>query len=443
MKILVVEDDNVQRELLIGALKKDYDITGVSSGESAIEFFNRENFDIMLMDMRLSGMDGITTMKEIHRINPEVVVIMMTAYGSVENAVNAIKEGAYDYITKPIDLVKLKLILKRAMENKQLAQENQTLRKELTEKSEFENIIGSSQAIQEVLSQVARVAKSSSTVLVLGESGTGKELIAKAIHYASLRSAYKFVPVACAALPETLLEAELFGYEKGAFTGANQERKGRFETADKGTLFLDEIGDISLSTQVKLLRVLQEQEFEKLGSNKPIKVDVRIIAATNQPLEQKIKEGTFREDLYYRLNVVPITIPPLRDRKEDILPLTEHFLKKYGDKAGKTIEGISNKVKEKLLRYGWQGNVRELENVIERAVVMTRNNILQPEDLPELTAVPGKKNDFSIESVEKKHIEEVLKKNKWNMTKSAEILKIHRNTLREKIRNLHITKPVR
>ncbi|MFA5032960.1 MAG: sigma-54 dependent transcriptional regulator [bacterium] len=441
MKILVVEDDNVQRDLLVGALKKEYAISGVPSGEAAIELLQREVFDIILMDMNLGTTDGITTMKEIHKINPEIIIIIITAYGNVENAVNAIKEGAYDYLTKPIDLTKLKLTIKRAMETKQLTQENKILKTEIGEKYGFDNIIGNSTAIQEVLNQVARVSKSSSTVLILGESGTGKELIAKAIHYSSLRTAYPFVPVACAALPDTLLEAELFGYEKGAFTGAQQERKGRFETADKGTLFLDEIGDIPLSTQVKLLRVLQEQEFEKLGSSKPIKVDVRVISATNQPLEQRIKEGTFREDLYYRLNVVPIIIPPLRERKEDISLLIEHFLKKYGAKIGKTIEGINNEAKEVLLRYNWPGNVRELENVIERAVVMTRNNIIQPDDLPKTVFATGKaKDNFSIEYMEKLHIEEVLKKTKWNLTKSAELLKIHRNTLREKIRNLHIVK---
>ncbi|MDD5528597.1 MAG: sigma-54 dependent transcriptional regulator [bacterium] len=441
MKILVVEDDNVQRDLLVGALKKEYNISGVPSGEAAVELLQREVYDIILMDMNLGTTDGITTMKEIHKINPEIIIIIITAYGNVENAVNAIKEGAYDYLTKPIDLTKLKLTIKRAIETKQLTQENKILKTEIGEKYGFDNIIGNSTAIQEVLNQVARVSKSSSTVLILGESGTGKELIAKAIHYSSLRTAYPFVPVACAALPDTLLEAELFGYEKGAFTGAQQERKGRFEIADKGTLFLDEIGDIPLSTQVKLLRVLQEQEFEKLGSNKPIKVDVRVISATNQPLEQRIKEGTFREDLYYRLNVVPIIIPPLRERKEDISLLIEHFLKKYGTKIGKTIEGINSEAKEILLRYNWPGNVRELENIIERAVVMTRNNIIQPDDLPKTVLTTGKaKDNFSIEYMEKLHIEEVLKKTNWNLTKSAELLKIHRNTLREKIRNLHIVK---
>lgn len=455
MKILTVEDDDIQRELLLGALKKEYNISGASSGESAIELLHREVFDIVLLDMRLGGMDGITTMKEIHKINPEIVAIIITAYGNVESAVNAIKEGAYDYITKPIDLEKLKLTIKRGIENKHLVQENKNLKKEVQEKFGFKSIVGDSKAIQEVLSQIVRVAKSSSTVLLLGESGTGKELVARAIHYTSPRATSPFVPVACAALPETLLEAELFGYEKGAFTGANQDRKGRFELANNGTLFLDEIGDIPISVQIKLLRVLQEQEFEKLGSNKSIKVDVRIIAATNQPLEQKIKDGTFREDLYYRLNVVPIIIPPLRERKEDIVPLIKYFIKKYGDKVGKTIEGITDKAKEELLRHNWPGNVRELENVIERAVVMTRRNIIQSEDLPKSVFTMNlptdtirvgaeqdsqNKDNLSIEYMEKKHIEEVLRQTNWNLTKTSELLKIHRNTLREKIRSFHIVK---
>lgn len=443
-KILIAEDEKLQSDLLASALHKDgYYIVTVPSGEAAVELVKRENFDIALIDLKMSGIDGIETMRQIHKLNPEIAVIIITAFGTVDTAVQAIKEGTYDYITKPVDITKLRISLKRALENRLLVMENRYLREELQDKYGFDNIIAKSKAMESVLSIVARVAKSNSTVLITGESGTGKEIIARAIHYASHRASHRFVPVACAALPETLLEAELFGCEKGAFTGADRQRKGRFEIADKGTLFLDEIGDLPLSVQVKLLRVLQEQEFERLGSNEPIKVDARLIAATNQALEQKIKDGSFREDLYYRLNVVAISIPPLRERKEDILPLVDYFLYKFGEKTGKTVEGVSKEAKELLLRYNWRGNVRELENAIERAVVMTRSTLIQPEDLPERIVSPVEGGDFNplpLQKVEKRHIEQVLELTNWNYGKAAELLKIHRNTLRLKLKQLGIKK---
>jgi DNA-binding NtrC family response regulator len=451
-RILIADDEKVQRDLLAGALRKDgYHVVTVPSGDVAVETVRREDFDVALLDLKMPGISGIEAMQEIHKVNPEIAVIIITAFGTVDTAVQSIREGAYDYITKPVDLTKLRVQIKRGIENRILVIENRYLKEELKDKYGFDNIIGESKEIESVLSIVSRVSKSGSTVLITGESGTGKEVIARAIHYAGSASSHRFVPVACAALPETLLEAELFGCEKGAFTGATKQRKGRFEIADEGTIFLDEIGDVPVSVQVKLLRVLQEQTFERVGSNESISVRTRVISATNQDLEQKIKDGTFREDLYYRLNVVAINVPPLRERKEDISPLVDHFLQKYGDSTGKTVEGLTREAKDILLRYDWPGNVRELENAIERALVMTRTTLIQPEDLPEKllvdqsgvpiqvqSSVDSSTSELSLRDMEKRHIERVLERTDWNYGKTAELLKIHRNTLRLKIKTLGI-----
>ncbi|HID93890.1 MAG TPA: sigma-54-dependent Fis family transcriptional regulator [bacterium (Candidatus Stahlbacteria)] len=437
-KILVVDDEQSQRDLLAGLLSKaNHRVVVAGSGEEALKKID-EGIDLAIVDLKMPGMDGLTTLKEFKKLNPEICVIILTAYGTVETAVEAMKHGAYDYLNKPIDVDELLLIIKRAMEREELLTEVRYLKEELNRYAKIPEIIGESDAMKQVMSTAYRVAQTNATVLIRGESGTGKELLARAIHLASPRKERRFVPVSCAAIPSTLLESELFGYERGAFTDAIKTKKGKFEVADQGTLFLDEIGDMPLSTQVKLLRVLQEREVERLGSNVTIPVDVRVIAATNQNLEQKIKQGEFREDLYFRLNVVTIVIPPLRERREDIIPLALHFLKKYTSECKKPVEDITKEAKDVLLRYSWPGNIRELENAIERAVVLTRSNLIIPEDLPIIVKDTEKELPLRLDEVEKHHIERVLKLTNYNISQAASLLGIHRNTLREKIKKLNL-----
>jgi len=336
-QILIVDDEKAQREILEGFLvKQGYGALSATDGENALEKFKDGAFDLVLTDYRMPGIDGIQLLREVRRLNPQGVVVIMTAYGTVGTAVAAMREGAYDYLTKPIDLDELLLLIQRVEREIRLGQENRELKEQLREKFKVDFIVSASRRMEEALSMVGRVSQSPATILILGESGTGKELIARAVHFSSPRADKSFVKVNCAALPENLLESELFGHEKGAFTGAIARRIGRFEQADQGSIFLDEIGDLSPSLQMKLLRILQEKEFERLGSSRTMKSDVRVIAATNRNLEEGIKRGTFREDLYYRLNVVTISLPPLRERKEDIPLLVEHFLKKYNGKIRKT-----------------------------------------------------------------------------------------------------------
>ncbi len=344
--------------------------------------FEGDFFDIALIDYKMPELDGLQTLQEIRRLYPDLPVVMMTAYGTVETAVASMKEGALDYLTKPIDLDELLLILQKVIERSNLIRENKELKAQLQERYTFTHIVYGSPKMEEVMGLVARVAPSQATILIRGESGTGKELIANAIHYASPRSGKPLVKVSCSAIPETLLESELFGHEKGAFTGATQRRIGRFEEADGGSIFLDEIGDLSPSTQVKLLRILQDKEFQRLGSNLTLKTDVRVITATHRNLEEAIKKGLFREDLYYRLNVISITLPPLRERREDIPLLIDYFLKKYSKENQKSISDISKEARALLLRYPYPGNVRELENLIERAVVLCRGEMITTQDLP-------------------------------------------------------------
>ena len=440
-RVLIVDDEKVQRDLLQGFLEKEgYDVTSAESGEEAVELASSQGFEIALIDLKMPGMDGVATLRGLRQRNPELAGIIMTAFASVDTAVSAMKEGAHEYLTKPIDLTQLKIVLGRTVEKQRLTVENIYLRQELEARVGFEKVIAESNGMKEVLSTVARVAKSKATVLLTGESGTGKEVVARAIHYASDRSKERFVPVACAALPETLLEAELFGAEKGAYTGLDRMRRGRFELADRGTLFLDEIGDIPPTIQAKLLRVLQEHEITRLGSDKTLKVDVRVVAATNRPLKEKISEGEFREDLFYRLNVVSIEIPPLRDRREDIMPLADHFIKHFAAESGKEIKGFARTAKDSLLMYDWPGNVRELENAIERAVVLSRGDTIESLDLPPPVAQAVKADDLSMEAVEREHLERVLCKVGWNIGKAAEILKIHRNTLAAKLKKYGLAK---
>ena len=444
-RILVVDDEEAQRQQLAGFLEKQgFSVKSAESGKDALVLCQESHFEVALLDLKMPGMDGIEFLKILKELNPEIQVIMMTAHGTVETAVEAMRMGAYHYVNKPINLDELKLNISKALEKYHLLQENKYLKDELESKFKDLQIIGNSHVIKEVLSTVSRVAKTKSTVLIRGESGTGKEMVARAIHALSDRGDKRFVAVSCAALPETLFEAELFGHEKGAFTGAIKRKEGRFELADGGTLFLDEVGDIPLETQVKLLRVLESQEFERLGGKETLKVDVRIISATNQDLEKKIQGRGFREDLYYRLNVISILIPPLRERKEDILILADHFIQKANRKCGKRIKGITPEVKDIILSYDWPGNVRELENVIERGVVLSRTDVIDKNDLPYLGLTKSREIsssiNLSLREMEKNHILNILIASDWNLNKSAEILGIHRNTLRLKMKEYGIEK---
>ena len=446
-RILVVDDQESQREMLGGHLKnKGYAVTTAESGESALEICQRNFFEVALLDLKMPGLSGLDLLNRLKEINPDTASIIITAYGSIESAVEALKSGAFDYITKPINnLEELDLIIEKALETHSLLRENRALKEELEKFAGKLEIIGESRQIKEVLSTVARVASSDANVLLTGESGTGKELFARALHQASERAKGTFVAVSCAALPETLLESELFGHEKGAFTDAKSKRAGRFELAHGGTLFLDEIGDVPVSTQVKLLRVIETKEYHPLGSEKTYLADVRIIAATNQNLEEKIKGSTFREDLFFRLNVVGIEVPPLRDRKADISLLTDYFLRELSEKNRKRISGITPEVKDLLLRYHWPGNVRELENVLERAVVMCRGEVIDVGDLPpqlseKATAGEETKPTGTLREMEKEYISKALEATSWNFSEAAAILGIHRNTLRLKLKEYGIEK---
>jgi DNA-binding NtrC family response regulator len=442
-KILVVDDDAVARELLAEALKKEgYEVEAVSNGADAIERGKQQRVDVVLTDIRMGTVDGLTVLREFKRFSPDTSIVLLTAFGSLEGAIEAIKQGAYDYLAKPFKKEEIKLVVQRSLDHCRLVRENARFREELKTKDEWSPLVGSSPAMLEVYKLVARVSESRSTVLLQGESGTGKELIARAIHANGPRRDKPFVPVNCGALPDTLLESEMFGYEKGAFTGAVGMKAGLFEAANGGTLFLDEIGELGPSLQVKLLRVMQDQEVRRVGGTGSLKVDVRIIAATNRDLEQLVKDGKFRDDLYYRLNVVRITLPSLAERKEDIPMLAHHFLQKCAAGSPGMVRGLLPETMALLKQYRWPGNVRELENAIERAVSLSHGPLLTPDDLPEAirhSAVPdgdtkvGKGEDdevcLTLEEVEKRHLIRVLKETKGNKVKAAKILGIDRRTL--------------
>jgi DNA-binding NtrC family response regulator len=441
-RVLVVDDEPAQRELVAGFLRKHgFDIAQAGGGREAVARFRQEPFDLVLTDLRMGDLSGLELLEAVRALNPETAVIVVTAYGTIETAVRAIKSGAADYLSKPLNLDELLHRIHQVRERQRLLHENRELRLALAERHRVEGIIGESGQMQEVLSLVRRVAGSDATVLIRGESGTGKELIAKAIHYASARAGGPLVKVNCAALPESLLESELFGHEKGAFTGAATARKGRFELADGGSLFLDEIGDLSPHLQVKLLRVLQEREFERVGSSRPITINVRLLAATHRNLEALMRSGAFRDDLYYRINVVTIALPPLRERREDLPLLIDHFLRRLAAKNGKTIQGLARDAREALLRYDYPGNVRELENLIERAVVLTRDEVITLADLPLTLQEPAPLEReaerglvAAVEGLERRMIREALSRADGVQTRAAEQLGVSERVLRYKLR---------
>ncbi|OGL10058.1 MAG: two-component system response regulator [Candidatus Rokubacteria bacterium RIFCSPLOWO2_02_FULL_72_37] len=441
MKILVVDDEPAQRELVSGFLARHgFEVLSAGDGREALERFRAEPVDLILTDQKMPGFSGLQLLEAARAVTPEIAVIVMTAYGTIEHAVAAIKAGASDYLTKPLNLDELLHRIGQVRDRQRLVGENRELRAALQERHRVEGVIGESGRMQEALSLVRRVAASDATVLIRGESGTGKELIAKAIHYASRRAEGPLVRINCAALPEGLLESELFGHEKGAFTGAHAMRRGRFELAHGGSLFLDEIGDLPPHLQVKLLRVLQEREIERVGSSHPIQVDVRLLAATHCDLEALLKEGRFRDDLYYRLNVVTISVPPLRERREDIPLLLDHFLSRFARENGKTIRGLTREARETLLRYDYPGNVRELENVVERAVVLTRDEVIGLADLPLAVREPEPDTGeaaglpAAVEGLERRMIREALARADGIQTRAAELLGISERVLRYKLR---------
>ncbi len=444
MKLLVVDDESSQRKLLSGFLVKNgFEVLDRPTGEEAVEAYHEFFSPVALIDMKMPGMSGRELLQKLREINPFIQVIVLTAYGTVEAAVEAMKAGAFDYLTKPIeDLDELLLKLKKAADQNRLIVEHTVMQERLAEAFPETELIGQSEGIRQVKELIARVAPREATVLITGESGTGKELVARAIHSLSRRVEHRLVAINCAAFPENLLESELFGYEKGAFTGADKAKQGRFELADGGTLLLDEIAEMPLSMQVKLLRVLEERKIQRLGSVKEISLDIRIIAATNRDLQRLVAEDKFREDLYYRLNVITINVPPLRDRQGDVLLLADRFLEKFRQKTGREIEGIDNKAAQILTQYSWPGNVRELENIIERAVVLCQSPTISSSDLSGLTAEPATTSRpelISLQEVERRHIKLCLDQLDWNFNKSAEVLGIHRNTLRAKIKEYNLT----
>ncbi len=443
-KILVVDDEQSHRQMIDTVLTAEgYGIVQAEDGLGAIAAVEEQFYDLILMDIRMGAMDGLEAQTKIKEISPDIPIIIMTAYASVNTAVDALKSGAADYLTKPLDIDELKIAVKKALRHHQLEHEVVHLKQRINDQFDSANIIGRSTAMKHLMETVALVAPTEATVLIAGESGTGKELIANAIHLNSLRSEGALIKVSCAALPEALLESELFGHEKGAFTGAIARRKGRFTLAHKGSIFLDEITEMAPTTQAKILRVIQEREFEPVGSSDTVKVDTRVIAATNKDLEKEIREGRFREDLYFRLNVVTLDIPPLRKRHDDIALLADFFLKRYAKKNRKLIKGFTPRCVDLLMRYNWPGNVRELENVVERAVIMSREDWIAPAALPDaLKSLEGGPDetgtDFtpgrSLKEVEKEMILRTLEETGGNRTHAAEILGISRRTLQLKLK---------
>lgn len=444
IKILIVDDELIMRESLAGWLERDgHFVEKAESGEEALKKIGETRFDILLLDIKMEGMSGLEVLKEIKDTDPDTEVIMITAYGSISSAIEAMKSGAFDYLLKPFDPNELGILIEKVIEQKNRDRENLYLKEQYKERTRFESMIGQSKAMQEVFDMIEDVAPMNSTVLISGDTGTGKGLAAKAIHTKSRCCEGPFVTVNCGAIPEHLMESELFGHQKGAFTDAKETKKGRLELAHGGTLFLDEIGEISMRMQIDLLRVLEDRVFYRIGGTQPIETDFRVIAATNRDISNAINEGKFREDLFYRLNVVSFEMPLLRDRKEDIPLLSEHFLYRFTQETNKEIDKISREALDELMLYQWPGNVRELENAIERAVVVARGRKIVPEDLPIFSSDKvSSLGDDSLMNVERSHIINILDQYNWNITKSAEILGIDRSTLYNKIKRYNINKPI-
>lgn len=441
--ILIVDDEMIVRDSLTKWFTEDGYYTGAAeNGAAALRMMQSRAWDIILLDIKMPGIDGMEVQERIKAVCPSAIIIFITAHASVDTAVKALKSGAFDYVTKPIDPDYLSHLVTNALKQRTLASENLRLKERLSEFSKADEIIGESQGMQKVFELVKTVAGTDTTVMIRGESGTGKELIARAIHSNSARRYFPIVPVNCGAMAEGLLESELFGHERGAFTGAQYRRKGKLELADGGTLFLDEVGNIDMKTQMDLLRVIESKQFTRVGGNETIKVDFRVICATNRNLEQAVTEGIFREDLYYRLNVFSISIPPLRERKGDIPPLANYFVQKYARSMGKQITSISPEAMDSLVRYDWPGNVRELENAIERAMVLGKSHAIQIEDLPFLGREQGRAPSCgSLAEAEKRHITAVLEQNSWNISRTSEILDIDRGTLYSKIQKYGLKRP--
>jgi two-component system response regulator AtoC len=437
--ILIVDDEEIMRDSLCAWLHEDgFQVEALNSGRRALECVRRQIYEAILLDLKLPDIDGLEILRACKKYQPNTPVMIITAYASVDTAIRAMKEGAFDYITKPFNPEEVSLTLSHIISHQALKRENIYLKLKLEQRYDRRSIISKSHKMAPIFELIDTIADTRSTVLIQGESGTGKELVARAIHYESIRAQYPFVTVSCAALVDSLLESELLGHEKGAFTDARARKRGKFELADEGTIFLDEIGDISHKLQLILLRVLQEREFHRVGGEDSIRVDVRVIAATNRNLEEAVRHGHFRDDLYYRLNVIPIHVPPLRERKEDIPLLVDHFIEKFNFEAGKQVEGISEESLQYLLEHDWPGNVRELENVIERAVTVNKGGIILPADLPPQLL---KKTDMedalvqrTLQDVERVHILHILMENGWNIQQSARILGIDRSTLYAKMR---------
>lgn len=440
--ILVVDDENGVRQSFNMVLKDDYHVLLASNGEEAMEIFKKNRIDLILMDIRLPDTDGISLLKKLKEIEPNTEIIMVTAVKEIKTAVKAIKIGAYEYVIKPFVVDDVLTIIGRALEKGRLVREVTYLRSELERYKPFEKMVGNDETMRNLFQYISTIAESDGAVLIQGESGTGKELVARAIHNLSPRKKNPFVVVNCAAIPSTLLESEVFGHSKGAFTGANRTTVGKFEFADKGTVFLDDVDTLDFTMQGKLLRVIQEKEFERLGNPRIINVDIRFVAASNKNLPNFISQGNFREDLFYRLHVFPVNLPPLRDRKGDIPLLLNHFLALYSRKTGKRIQTFSEKALNALMAYDWPGNVRELENLVERFATITRNKVIDIHDIasPDLVSTPAKpmKLKDAVNEFEKKYIENIMESVGGNRKRAAEIMGIHRNTLLGKINDLNI-----
>ena len=439
-KILVVDDEVSHCKMLEVVLTEEgYIISTALNGKEAVKMSEQNLYDLVLMDIRMREMDGIEALKKIKGINPDIPVIMMTAYASLKTAIEALKTGAFDYLTKPLNTDELILLIEKTFHHTKLSEENKLLKERLSEQFLYPDIIGNSPAIKKIFDVINHVAPTDATVLILGRSGTGKELIANAVHENSLRKQQPFVKINCAALPETLLESELFGHIKGSFTGADKNKKGKFSLADKGTIFLDEIAEMTPSTQVKLLRVLQEKEFDPIGSSKPEQVDIRIIAATNKNIEEEVSKGNFREDLYYRLNVVVVTLPPLNERKSDIKALADFFMEKYAKKNQRIVKGFTTEAYSALLNYSWPGNIRELENVVERAIILSGDEIISvnalPDNLNQLQFMQQDRQKMkTLKEMEKDMILMAIEEKNGNRTHAAELLGISRRTLQLKLK---------